>query len=172
MLRTFRKIRVILFKTIDWLYFPAFRFIPPEIFRYGVTGGANTVLDISLYFIVYNYVLDKKLVDLGIIAIGPHIAAFLIVFPITFSTGFLLAKYITFTQSELRGRIQLFRYGVTVAGSILLNYIFLKFFVEYAKLYATLSKAITTVIVVIYSYLLQRYFSFRTSTSVSVPLAD
>jgi putative flippase GtrA len=102
-------------------------------------------------------------VEVGFITISPHIAAFLLVFPITFCTGFLLAKYITFTASELRGRIQLFRYGVTVAGSIFLNYVFLKFFVEIAGLYATLSKVIATVIVVIYSYILQRHFSFRTS---------
>lgn len=151
---------------IDWFYFPFLRFIPIEIFRYGATGGANTVLDLLLYFVFYRYVLDMQIVDLGFIAIGAHIAAFLLVFPITFTTGFLLAKYVTFSASELRGKIQLFRYGVTVAGAILLNYFFLKLFVEYAGLYATLSKGITTVIVVIYSYVLQRYFSFKTEKPV------
>ena len=149
---------------IDWFYFPFLHFIPNEVFKYAVTGGANTVLDIFLYFIFYRYLLGMQIVDLGFIAISPHNAAFLIVFPITFTTGFLLAKYVTFTASQLRGKIQLFRYGVTVAGAIVLNYIFLKIFVEYAGLYATLSKALTTVIVVFYSYILQRYFSFRTVT--------
>ena len=147
---------------IDWFYFPFLRFIPIEIFRYGATGGANTALDILLYFLFYRYLLDMQIVDFGIVAVSPHIAAFIMVFPITFATGFLLAKFVTFTSSELRGRIQLFRYGVTVAGAILLNYVFLKLFVEYFGLYATLSKVITTVIVVIYSYLLQRFFSFKT----------
>ncbi|MCF6357599.1 MAG: GtrA family protein [Draconibacterium sp.] len=148
-------------KIVDWFYFPFLRFIPIQIFRYATTGGANTVLDLLLYFVFYRYVLDMQIVDLGFIAISPHIAAFLIVFPITFLTGFLLAKYVTFTGSELKGKIQLFRYGVTVVGAIFLNYIFLKLFVEYAGLYATLSKGLTTIIVVIYSYVLQRYFSFK-----------
>ena len=104
-----------------------------------------------------------QIVDLGFVAISPHIAAFLLVFPITFTSGFLLAKYVTFTASELKGKIQLFRYGVTVAGSILINYICLKFFVEYIGWFATFSKIVTTVIVVIYSYILQRYFSFKTA---------
>lgn len=155
------KIGNALIKFIDWFHFPFLRFIPIEMFRYAVTGGANTVLDISLYFVFYKYVLDKQIVDLGFLSISPHIAAFLMVFPITFTTGFLLAKYVTFTASELHGKIQLFRYGVAVAGSIFLNYVFLKIFVEYAGLYATLSKGITTVIVVIYSYIIQRYFSFK-----------
>ena len=146
---------------IDWFYFPFLRFIPKQIFRYGATGGANTVFDLLLYFIFYRYILEMQIVDFGFVAVSPHIAAFLLVFPITFTTGFLLAKYVTFTSSELKGKIQLFRYCLTVAGAILLNYIFLKLFVEYFGLYATLSKGITTVIVVIYSYVLQNHFSFK-----------
>ena len=159
-----KKIQNIIIQIIDWLYFPVLHFIPKEIFRYAVTGGANTFLDIFLYFIFYRYVLEMQVVNIGFIAISAHIAAFLIVFPITFTTGFLLAKYITFTASELIGRIQLFRYGVTVAGAIFLNYIFLKLFVDYFGLFATLSKFYTTIIVVIYSYLFQRYFSFKTGS--------
>ncbi len=147
---------------VDWFYFPFLRFIPKVIFRYAATGGANTALDILLYFLIYRFVLKMQIVELGFVAISAHIAAFIIVFPITFTTGFFLAKYVTFTSSELKGRIQLFRYLLTVSGSILLNYIFLKLFVEYCGLYATLSKIITTFLVVIYSYLVQRYFTFKT----------
>lgn len=156
--------RMIIIRFVDFFYFPFLRFIPIEIFRYGVTGGTNTVFDVFLYFIFYRYVLQRQIVELDFIAISPHIAAFLIVFPITFCTGFILAKYVTFTASELRGRIQLFRYGLTVLGAIFLNYVFLKFFVEYLGLYATLSKALTTIIVVGFSYLSQRHFSFKTAT--------
>ncbi|QGY42282.1 GtrA family protein [Maribellus comscasis] len=159
----FNKVRDLIIRIIDWFYFPFFKFIPIEIFRYAATGGANTLLDIFLYFIFYHFVLQMQIVDVGFVAISPHIAAFLMVFPITFTTGFLLAKYITFTASELRGRIQLFRYGVSVAGSVLLNYIFLKLFVEVAGMYATLAKGVTTFIVVVYSYIIQRYFSFKTN---------
>jgi putative flippase GtrA len=147
---------------IDWFYTPFNKLLSEETFRYGVTGGANTFFDIFLYFIFYNYILDKQIFDLGFIAISPHIAAFLFVFPITFTSGFILAKYITFTQSEIRGRVQLIRYAVSVAGSILLNYILLKLFVEVAGLYATLSKILTTCVVVVYSFVIQKYFTFQT----------
>ncbi len=164
MLNLMRKIRDVIIQIVDFFYFPFLHFIPREIFRYGATGGANMVLDIVLYFVFYNYIIDKQIVELGFIAISPHIAAFLIVFPITFTSGFLLAKYVTFTASEIRGRIQLFRYGLTVAGAIFLNYVFLKFFVEFVGLYATLSKILTTIIVVGFSYMSQRYFSFKTGS--------
>jgi putative flippase GtrA len=163
MVHFLRNIRNLIIKIVDWFYFPFLHFISPEVFRYAVTGGLNTILDLTLYFIFYRYVLDVQLVDLGFVAISPHIAAFLMVFPITFFTGFILAKYVTFSASELRGRIQLFRYFLTVFGAIVLNYVFLKLFVEYFGWYATVSKGITTIIVVIYSYVSQRYFSFKTA---------
>ncbi len=147
---------------VNWFYKPFKRFIPPETFRYAATGGANLFLDIFLYFLVYNFVLHQQDLNLYIVVISPYIAAFLIVFPITFVTGFVLAKYITFTGSPLRGRVQLVRYGVSVGGSLLLNYLLLKLFVEVFFFWPTISKMFTTVFVVTYSYLIQRYFTFKT----------
>lgn len=163
MVQHLRNIRDAIIRIIDWFYFPFLHFIPREVFRYAVTGGLNTLFDLTLYFVFYRFILDKQIVDLGFLHISAYIAAFMMVFPITFLTGFVLAKYVTFNASELRGRIQLFRYGLTVSGAILLNYIFLKLFVEYFGWYATFSKGVTTIIVVIYSYISQRYFSFKTA---------
>ena len=163
-MKTVNSIRNLINGIISWVYIPFKGFIPAETFTYAVTGGANTVLDIFLYFVCYHFILDKQIVDFGFVAISPHIAAFLIVFPITFITGFLLAKYITFTSSPIKGRTQLIRYMVTVAGSILLNYILLKVLVENLYIWPTIAKIITTVIVVIYSYMVQRYFTFKTGT--------
>jgi putative flippase GtrA len=158
------KIGNLIILVVDWLHKPFAKIIPVETFRYASTGGANTFLDIFLYFFTYNFVLKKQMVTVMHLTISPHIAAFIIVFPITFLTGFLLAKYVTFTTSMFRGRKQLMRYGVTVIGAILFNYILLKFFVEQCGIYPTPSKIITTIVVVIYSYVMQRYFSFKTGS--------
>lgn len=158
-----RLIRDHILQFLDWMYTPFAGWIPKETFRYGATGGANTVLDIFLYYLFYNFVLDKNIVHVGRIAISPHIAAFFIVFPITFTTGFILAKYVTFTNSTFRGRKQLIRYGFTVAGAILINYLMLKLFVDLWGFYPTPSKLVITVFVVVYSYLMQRYYSFQTA---------
>lgn len=158
-----KNIRLLIIQIINYFHTPFRRFIPVETFRYAATGGFNTVLDIVLYFICYNFVIDKHVIDFGIVSISPHIAAFLIVFPITFFTGFLFAKFITFTTSIVRGRVQLIRYMISVSGSIFLNYVFLKIFVEFVGLWPTLSKIITTGIVVIYSYFAQKFFTFKTA---------
>lgn len=153
---------------IDTCYTPFQRLLPIQTFRYAATGGFNTILDISLYFICYNFILDKRVVDMGIVSISPHIFAFLMVFPITFLTGFLLAKYITFSASEIRGRTQFMRYILSVSGSIFLNYVFIKVFVEFVGLWPTLAKIITTIIVVIYSYFVQKFYTFKTTRSLAL----
>lgn len=162
----FDKIGHFIRRIIDWFYFPIFHFIPREVFRYAATGGSNTLLDIILYYIFYTHFIQQAIIDLGFVAISRHIATFLLVFPITFTNGFLLNKYVTFSSSKLRGRVQLFRYLLSVCGSIFLNYILLKFFVEYCEIYAPLAKVFTTALVIIYSYLAQRYFTFKTGKSL------
>jgi len=163
MVNLVKHIQLQIIQIIDFFYSPFRKFVPLETFRYAATGGFNTLLDIFLYFICYNFILDKKIIDLQIVSISPYIAAFLVVFPITFFTGFLLAKYITFTNSDIRGRIQLIRYVLSVSGSIFLNYFFLKLLVEFGGLWPTLAKIITTGIVVIYSYFVQKFYTFKTT---------
>ena len=158
-----KHIRLIIINVIDYFYTPFRKLIPLETFRYAATGGFNTVLDITLYFICYNFVVDKRVIDLQIVSISPHIAAFLIVFPITFFTGFLFAKFITFTSSPVQGRTQLVRYMISVSGSIFMNYVFLKILVEFVGIWPTMAKVFTTCIVVIYSYFAQKYFTFKTA---------
>ncbi len=146
---------------INKFHKPVEKYIPVMTFRYGFTGLTNTAFDIFLYFLFYNFVFRKELVDVVFVTMTPHIAAFVFVFPITFTTGFILARYITFTQSNLRGRKQLFRYGLTVVGSIVLHYVLLKIFVEYLHFWPTFAKIVTVSIVIVYSYFAQKYFSFR-----------
>lgn len=146
--------------------FPFFnKFFDKTTFRYAACGGANTLFDLFLFFVFYNFILQKNYVDLKFITVSPHIASFLLAFFISFPIGFYLNKTIVFQKSYLRGRVQLFRYFLTVCLSLLLNYIFLKFLVEKMHLYPTVSKLIATFFVVAVSFVSQKYFSFRTSTN-------
>jgi putative flippase GtrA len=152
-----------LIRIIDSFY-PLFRrFMPLQTFRYLACGGGNTLLDILIYFISYNFILDKQVVHTPIpgVAVSPYIAAFVIAFAISFPTGFYLNRYIVFTGSTLRGRVQLVRYFALVMACIALNYIFIKLFVERFGLYPTVAKLLTTVIVVTFSYLTQKKFTFQ-----------
>lgn len=155
------KIKNFIITISDKFYKPFQKYIPLDMFRYGLTGGLNTLFDVFLYFIFYNFILDKQIIHIGFIAMSPHIAAFVFVFPITFTSGFLLAKYVTFTNSNLKGGNQLLRYAISVSGSIILHYLLLKFFVENVGIWPTFSKIYTVVIVTVYSFFIQKFFSFK-----------
>lgn len=146
---------------IDLFYPPFKKFMPLQTFRYAACGGGNTLLDIGLFIISYNYILQKQMVVTPWITLSPHIAAFLLSFVITFPVGFFLSRYVVFDGSGVRKREQLPKYMVVVGGAILLNYFFLKVFVETFGMYATPAKICTTVFVVTYSYFSQKYFTFK-----------
>ncbi|MBS1947753.1 MAG: GtrA family protein [Bacteroidetes bacterium] len=146
---------------IDFFYPPFRKLMPIQTFRYAACGGANTLLDIFVFFISYNFIYHRHILDLGFIAFQPYIAAFITAFCVSFPVGFLLMRHIVFTQSTLHGRVQLFRYFLLVAVCILLNYMFIKFFVEKLGFYPTIAKIITTIIVVSFSYLTQKHYTFK-----------
>jgi putative flippase GtrA len=163
----------IITKIVDFFYRPFRKYIPQQLFRYAACGGGNMVLDWVLYFILYNFVVGHDLVYIslpfssqwslvsGQVCLTPHILTLLIVFPITLLTGFWLNKYVTFTQSSLRGYKQLWRYILIVAVNLLVNYLGLKLLVEVCGIYPTPSKMIVTIITVVISFFGQKYFSFR-----------
>ncbi|HLP39305.1 GtrA family protein [Lacibacter sp.] len=148
---------------IDWFYPPFKKFMPMQTFRYAACGGGNTVLDILLFYISYNFILNKEMVHTPFMTVSPHIAAFLMSFVVTFPVGFFLSRYVVFEGSAVRKREQLPKYMIVVAGAILLNYFFLKIFVETFHMYATLAKICTTFFVVAFSYFSQKYFTFKVS---------
>lgn len=161
MRRIHYKIRGLILQVVDFFY-PLFRrFMTLQMFRYAACGGGNTLFNIFLYFILYNYVLEKQVFDLGFIAFTPHIAAFFLAFCVTFPIGFYLSMYVVFQGSYLRRRIQLIRYFLVAMACVLLNYALLKLFVEGLGWYPTPSLMITAGIVILFSYLSQRHFSFR-----------
>ena len=149
---------------IDFFY-PAFRkYMTIQFFRYGVSGIANMIFDWILYFLVYHFVLRQEMLHLSIVTFSSHIAALFITFPVTFLSGFLLQKYVTFTTSELRGRIQLFRYFLVLLANLLLNYLGLKILVEFIHIFPTPAKMIVTIFTTLFSYFSQKKYTFKKTT--------
>lgn len=153
---------------VDFFYPPFKKIMPLQTFRYGACGGGNTLLNIFIFFILYNFILKKQIVHLSFVAISPHIAAYIISFFITFPIGFYLSLFVVFPESHLRKRIQLFRYFLVVIICILLNYFFLKLFVDKFGWYPTPSLILTSAIIITFSYFSQRHFSFRQKNNQTV----
>lgn len=152
----------LLIRLVDWLYITPFkRLVSRDIFAYGLCGGANMALDTLWYFVIYHYIVAERFIDLGVVVVSPHIASLIVVFPITFFTGFWLNRNVAFRATEYKTRGQLIRYALSVLGSIALNYLCMKLFVEHLYIWPTPSKMLTTAVSVVYSFLAAKYFTFR-----------
>lgn len=142
---------------------PLYGLVSRYLFAYGLCGGVNMTLDIIWYFVIYHFIVAERFINLGFVVVSPHIASLLLVFPITFFTGFWLNRHVAFRVTQFSSRGQLLRYAISVAGSILINYLCMKLFVECLNIWPTPSKMLTTVVSVAYSYLAAKYFTFKFS---------
>ena len=158
------KLSTLIIRLIDLFYFPfVARIFTRQMFHYAACGGLNfIVLDPLLYFVAHQFVVTpERYFDLGFVVLSPHIAALILVFPLTTFNGFWLNRHVVFQESDLRRRTQFMRYVLSIGGSLFLTYAGMKFFVELCGVWPTPSKLLTTLLVTIYSFLAAKYFSFK-----------
>lgn len=153
--------RKLALSVIDFFYPPFRNIFSKDTFRYIASGGFTAAAGIVAYFVIYNYLLHQQNVQLQGFLITAPIAALAIESVFTFLVGFTLNKYIVFTKSNLKGRIQLFRYGTVVCTNILLNYALMKILVEGFGCFPSIAKALITILLAVFSYFSQKHFSFK-----------
>ena len=159
---TLRGIRKLVLAAIDWFYPPFKRFLPLKTFRYLFCGGSVAFLNLLVYAFSNHFIVEEREpVDMGFFHMQYYIVSFFIAFAISFPIGFLLNKYIVFQTSNLKGRVQLFRYAIMTGLNIFLNYALLHLFVGVWDFWSTPSQAAITVILAVLSYFAQNFFSFR-----------
>lgn len=151
---------------LDFFYPLVGKFIPRNTYYYAACGGGNLLLSWLLFFVFYQFVFDKQLFSFQLpfnfnFVATAYTLSSICCFAITFTIGFLLMKYVVFTSSELKGRIQLFRYALSSAMSGVLGWFILKIFIEFLSIYPSIANVLSSCIVVIFSYLMQRNFSFK-----------
>ncbi len=157
--------RKFLLSIIDYFYPPFSRWLPIHTFRYLVSGGSTAMAGIVSYYIAYNWILHQKNISVDFLflpkLITAHSAALIISTFLSFLIGFTLNKYLVFTSSNLKGRIQMFRYATVLCINFLLNLAMLKYMVEGLHFYPSISQAFITITLSLCSYFLQKHFTFR-----------
>ena len=146
---------------IDFLY-PLFRrFMPLQTFRYAACGGFNVMLGFVLFTVLFHALAPLKVIRLGAGAFEPYSVSLFFSSAFVFCLGFLLNKFIVFTASNLRGRVQLFRYFLSFISNLAINYVLLKFLIVFLNFHPVLAQIIVTALLVVLSYFTQQYFTFK-----------
>ncbi|MDC1362124.1 GtrA family protein [Crocinitomicaceae bacterium] len=132
-------------------------------YYYAACGTGNLVLSWILFFMFFQFVFQKKIFYVEFInySLSAYSLSSFVCFVISFSVGFLLMKYVVFTDSELKGRIQLFRYGVSGLTTWIAHWILLKSFIVLFAFFPSIANVVSSCIVVLISYLLQKRFTFK-----------
>lgn len=161
MRRHLHSARDFILPVIDFFYPPFRKMMPIQTFRYAAAGAGNTLLGLIIYFISFRYIFGEKIFRFSFYAFEGHVAALFLSFCITFPIGFFMSKYVVFSDSRMKGRIQLFRYFMICLFNLVLNYILLKIFVERFHIYPVIAQVFTITVVILFSYIAQRNFSFK-----------
>ncbi len=74
-----------------------------------------------------------------------------------------MMKFVVFSDSQIKARVQLFRYLMVCLFNLLLNYLLLKVLVERINVYPIFAQILTLIVVIIVSYFAQRNYSFKAS---------
>jgi len=168
---------------IDFFYPPFKRLMPLQTFRYAACGGGNMVLGFLVFTGMFHLIEAQTAINLGVVLfkvgynkIGnaevlmmqsdaltfkAHSFALACSSTVVFIVGFLLNKYVVFTASNLKGRVQLFRYLLSTISSFCINYFLLNALVLYLHFHPVLAQVIVTAIVVTISFFMQQYFTFK-----------
>ena len=99
---------------IDFFYPPFRKIMNIQTFRYAACGSCNAVVGFIVFVACHKYIFNEEQFSIGFYAIKSYNAALFISFCTSFLVGFILNKYIVFTSSNLKGRIQLFRYFLSL----------------------------------------------------------
>jgi putative flippase GtrA len=145
---------------IDFFHPPFKKFISLHNFRYLATGGTTFILGYLVYYLSFYYIFKTEEVNVLFFTLKRGTAALAADFAFVIPFSFLVNRYIVFTHSQVRGRVQLFRYLNLQFINILLNVFLYKFFADILLVFPTVARFVVSVLIAGFSYLYQHYFTF------------
>jgi putative flippase GtrA len=158
----FTSARNIIVGVIDFFYKPFARYIPEQVFRYLACGGGNALLSIAVEYIAINFILHRSATYILGLTIAPEVGAWIIANAISLPAGFIMSRYIVYPESNLHGRIQVFRYALTTVSFIVLAYLLVKLFAySLPSLNPTVAYTFICIFIAAVSYVTQRLFTFK-----------
>lgn len=129
--------------------------------RYLIAAGIATIVDITVYYLVLNKVLQKNDLHIGTIILGAPGVSLAVSYSCGLITNFSITKLFVFKESDLRTRYQFFRFAIVALAVLFANYGFMKFLIDALNLYPTLSRAISAICIGVLSFIIHKAFSFQ-----------
>ncbi|MBL0343523.1 MAG: GtrA family protein [Bacteroidetes bacterium] len=133
-----------------------------KIIRYFFSAGTATAVDISVYFVAFNFIYQKQ--DIHIFkftVLSAPTASLILSYTCGLITNFLITKYLVFKESDLRGIHQLLRYILVALFILILNYFFMSFLIKTLDWFPTLARIVSALSIGILSFVIHKFYSFK-----------
>ncbi len=135
-----------------------------KIIRYFCSAGIATVVDVTVYFLAFNFIYEKQDIHLfNFMVLSAPTGSLMLSYTCGLATNFLITKYLVFTESDLRGIHQLVRYIMVALFILMLNYFFMSFLIKILEWYPTLSRIVSALTIGVLSFVIHKFYSFRVS---------
>lgn len=133
-----------------------------RVVRYFFAAATATVVDVLVFWIVFNKVLHQQHHNLfGMMVLKAPTLSLICGFTCGLITNFLITKFFVFNQSEAKTRWQLFRFILVAIIVLICNYYFMWFLTAQLHWYATISRAVSAVTIGVFSFTAHKFFSFK-----------
>ncbi|CAN5408994.1 hypothetical protein BH11BAC2_BH11BAC2_16210 [soil metagenome] len=136
-----------------------------KVFRYFISAGIATWVDITVYFIAFNYIYEKSdIVVFEKITISAPTASLILSYTMGLITNFIITKFLVFKESDLETHKQLFRYVLVAMVVLVLNYGLMSVLIRTLHWYPTVARAVSAFGIGFLSFVIHKYFSFKVSS--------
>jgi putative flippase GtrA len=133
-----------------------------KIFRYFISAGIATIVDISVFYFSYNYLFRKVPFHINEnIAFAAPTLSLILSTTCGVTTNFLITKVFVFHESTLKTHKQVFRYVLVALFVLSLNYLMMTFLIKNMGWYPTIARTFAALSIGVLSFLIHKYFSFR-----------
>ena len=140
----------------------ASRLFQNKLFRYFISAGLATWVDITVYFLAYNYLYHKSDFSVfGLFTVSAATASLLLSYTMGLLTNFLITRYLVFNESELEFHKQLFRYVLVALLVLALNWLLMRILIRELDWWPTLARACSALGIGMLSFVVHKTFSFR-----------
>ena len=133
-----------------------------KIVRYFFSAGIATVVDVTVYFLAFNFIYEKQDIHLfNLVTLSAPTGSLMLSYTCGLMTNFLITKYLVFTESDLRGIHQLARYVMVAMVILLLNYFFMSFLIKVLEWFPTIARIVSAITIGMLSFVIHKFYSFR-----------
>lgn len=137
-----------------------------KIFRYFISAGVATTVDVLVYFLSFNYLYNKHDIDLfGVLTVSAATASLVLSYTVGLLTNFTITKLLVFRESELETHKQLFRYVVVALAVLAANYFLMRLLIREWEWFPTIARAFSALAIGVLSFMVHKSFSFRSGSN-------